>query len=280
VVTRPAPNLALPSLELVVVGLLARLLPPGFRDRQRAEWTGDLLAMEKAGAGARWRYLVGAMFSLPALRSVVRRGDLGGPAGGVVVSPGRTLVARVLVVGLGWPVVSWLIAVPLRYVAYDIPGRRAAGVDTDPQDLWPVPAPFWALLHAGAWFVTIGGAWLVVSLGIALAVLGPAQGGRSWARRVGLAAIGVTGAVVAGAVGWMLPLVTLDHRWLGIVERSVVRDGVSIALAGLAVLLGALSPNLARRTRVALVVVGVAAVAVTVARYLPVTRDMVGWFED
>lgn len=59
---------------------LAVLLPDGFRDRQRDEWLGDLLALSEAGAGpgARLRYLVGAARTLPILRRQVRRGHSAG----------------------------------------------------------------------------------------------------------------------------------------------------------------------------------------------------------
>ena len=55
---------------------LAVLLPGGFRDRQRDEWLGDLLALSEAGAGqgTRLRYLMGAACTLPSLRRQVRRG--------------------------------------------------------------------------------------------------------------------------------------------------------------------------------------------------------------
>jgi membrane protein YqaA with SNARE-associated domain len=67
---------------------LAVLLPGGFRDRQRDEWLGDLLALSEAGAGrgARLRYLMGAAYTLPILRRQVRRGR---SAGGLHARLGR-----------------------------------------------------------------------------------------------------------------------------------------------------------------------------------------------
>ncbi len=67
---------------------LAVLLPDGFRDRQRDEWLGDLLALSEAGAGpgARLRYLMGAARTLPILRRQVRRGH---SAGGLDARLGR-----------------------------------------------------------------------------------------------------------------------------------------------------------------------------------------------
>jgi hypothetical protein len=67
---------------------LAVLLPAGFRDRQRDEWLGDLLALSEAGAGrgVRVRYLMGAVRTLPVLRRQVRRGR---SAGGLHARFGR-----------------------------------------------------------------------------------------------------------------------------------------------------------------------------------------------
>jgi hypothetical protein len=57
------------------VAALAALLPVGFRDRQKAEWTADLTDLASAGAVVRWRYLMAALWTLPKLRSLVRSGE-------------------------------------------------------------------------------------------------------------------------------------------------------------------------------------------------------------
>jgi hypothetical protein len=60
--------------QRAVVEVLCWLLPAGFRDRQRAEWVGDLLAMSQAGVSAagRRRYLFAAAWTLPVLRAHAR----------------------------------------------------------------------------------------------------------------------------------------------------------------------------------------------------------------
>lgn len=56
---------------MVIARMLARMLPREFRDRQRAEWTADLLDLPRAD---RARYLLAAAWTLPELRAVVRAG--------------------------------------------------------------------------------------------------------------------------------------------------------------------------------------------------------------
>ena len=53
----------------LLVTALARLLPAGFRDRQRAEWLGDLAQL---GGRSRARYLLTATLTLPSLYLVAR----------------------------------------------------------------------------------------------------------------------------------------------------------------------------------------------------------------
>ncbi|RSM49979.1 hypothetical protein DMB66_43830 [Actinoplanes sp. ATCC 53533] len=53
----------------LVAGALARLLPAGFRDRQRAEWLGDLAQLD---GRSRARYLLTAFLTLPSLYLVAR----------------------------------------------------------------------------------------------------------------------------------------------------------------------------------------------------------------
>jgi len=53
----------------LLVAALARLLPAGFRDRQRAEWLGDLAQLD---GRARARYLLTATLTLPSLYLVAK----------------------------------------------------------------------------------------------------------------------------------------------------------------------------------------------------------------
>ncbi|MFI5494187.1 hypothetical protein [Actinoplanes sp. NPDC051859] len=165
-VTRLLSTAGLRPLERSAVAVLARLLPAGFRDRQRQEWTADLMTLSSTRAAVRWRYLLAAAWTLPALRSIVRTGFGGGPFT-ATAAPTLVLVARVLTIGLGWPVISWLVAVALRYQLYDVPSRRAAGISTATTDLWPsngplvVLGPLWGILEMGAWIAYMGGPFLI-----------------------------------------------------------------------------------------------------------------------
>jgi hypothetical protein len=68
------------AAERIAVAVLARLLPPGFRDRQRAEWSADLADLRSAGAVARCRYLAAAAWTLPTLRRAVRADRAASPS--------------------------------------------------------------------------------------------------------------------------------------------------------------------------------------------------------
>ncbi|BEL02578.1 hypothetical protein Q0Z83_007690 [Actinoplanes sichuanensis] len=59
------------AVQRIAVATLARLLPTGFRDRQRAEWSADLLELSRR---QRVRYLLSAAWTLPELRAAVRAG--------------------------------------------------------------------------------------------------------------------------------------------------------------------------------------------------------------
>ena len=76
---RPPSSLPLPVGQRLVVTALSNLLPAGFRARQRAEWAGDLLALEDGPSGVRWRYLLGAARTLPALRAAAGRNRCADP---------------------------------------------------------------------------------------------------------------------------------------------------------------------------------------------------------
>ncbi|UQU67829.1 hypothetical protein COUCH_16800 [Couchioplanes caeruleus] len=74
-----------PLLERVAIALLARMLPAGFRDRQRAEWRGDLAELARHGRASRLRYLAIAALTLPSLHLAARRGPWAG--GGWAIRP-------------------------------------------------------------------------------------------------------------------------------------------------------------------------------------------------
>lgn len=152
------------------IWLLCRFLPEGFRTRQRDEWTGDLIAI---GATGQWRYLFAAAWTLPALRAHASKPGVDRPHTMVASSMPAITASRIIVWGLGFPVLAWLIAVALRYYLLDIPGMfagMAAGTyhgPFDPKELWPMDGlfvvliPLWIALTVGAWAIIIG--WLLIA---------------------------------------------------------------------------------------------------------------------
>jgi len=221
--------------ERIALTVLAGLLPAGFRERQRAEWTGDLLELADSTAAARRRYLFAAAWTLPALRGAARRGGLTAPET-VVGAPATLLVlSRVLLVGLGWPVLSYLIAVPARYFLFDVPGRLArTGGMVDPKDLWPDGWAFVALypvilvLTFGAYVAILGGPLLAGTLGLSSLVVGVRRRGRTRLALVlgGAAVLAVVLVSMAGG----LPLTVVTD----------VDDGYGLGLLGVAAVLLAL----------------------------------------
>ncbi|GAA3226976.1 hypothetical protein ACFO1B_22575 [Dactylosporangium siamense] len=268
-VTGAAPAALTGGLRLVLAALTL-LLPRGFRDRQRAEWTADLMTMTTG----RWRYLFGAARTLPALRAAARRAGLSrGPTAVAHTTGALRAPARVLLFGLGWPVLSWVLLVPLSYFLFDIPGRiaRSGGGPVDPKSLWPDDGVlFWVLLPLmlTLWFgtyVALAGGWLLAAtIGLAGAVVG-FGGRRIWfaVAGLGLAAVALLAVTVAG-----FPMFNAD-------------PGYGAALLGtIAVGLGLFGRSLGRWQRGWLVVVGLAAVAVLAAHHTALGADMHAWFRD
>jgi hypothetical protein len=264
VVTGATPA-ALAGPVRLAVAVLTLLLPRGFRDRQRAEWTADLMALPTG----RWRYLFGAARTLPALRAAARRAGLSRGPATVAHSPvALSAPARVLIAGLGWPVLSWLLLVPLPYFLYDVPAHLGGTVD--PKDLWPSGVLFWVLfplimaLQFGAYVALAGGWLLAASIGLAGAVVG-FRDRRLWFAMagLGLAAVALLAVTVAG-----LPMFDAD-------------PGYGAALLGtVAVGLGLWGRGLGRWRRGALLVIGFAAAGVLLAHHTSTGASMHTWFLD
>jgi hypothetical protein len=267
-VTGAAPAALTGGLRFTLT-MLTVLLPSGFRDRQRAEWTADLMTMTTG----RWRYLFGAARTLPALRAAARRAGLSrGPAALAHTSGVLRAPARVLLLGLGWPVLSWVLLVPLPYFLFDIPGRIASsgGGLVDPKSLWPDGVLFWVLLPViltltfGAYVALAGGWLLAATIGLAGTVVG-FGGRRIWfaVAGLGLAAVALLAVTVAG-----FPMFNAD-------------PGYGAALLGtIAVGLGLFGRSLGRWQRGRLVTIGLAAVAVLAAHHTALGADMHAWFLD
>lgn len=271
--TPPTSAAHLRRVDHAVVSLLCLLLPVGFRARQRGEWTGDLMALARGNPAARWRYLIGAARTLPSLRSSISRRD----ATLIEVPAGvRATVARILLLGLTWPILSWLLWVPARYFAFDIPGRLGrSGHLIDPQTVWPFEGtpswllPLWIVPHFGAWAVVIGGPFLLAAVGVigtVTAVL------RRRHRRVHR----LTVAVAA------LAAVLLTIAWTAVMHGlSTHDDGYIAGVLGVAAgVLGATTGNLRNRTRAALLILGVGAITVFLSFHTDAGISMLGWFKD
>ncbi|MEU2615802.1 hypothetical protein ABZ570_30160 [Micromonospora sp. NPDC007271] len=261
--------------------MLCRLLPAGFRNRQRDEWTADLLSFT-SGAGTRWRYLAGAAWTLPALRHAARRGGFADLSAVAPVPDALTSVAHLFLLGLGWPVVSWLIMVPVTYLAADVPGRLArTGALVDPKSLWPADGPLaillplQLLLHTGAWATILGGPFLLGTFGAAGLVSAVVQRRRSGRYRlviagVGLACLALT--VVAG-LAWSYGAFHPGTPDLDSGRTAAVLGSAAgvLALAG---------RRLGARIRIALAALGVLAITVPFVHLTATGAAMLNWYLD
>lgn len=256
------------------VAALSRALPAHFRARQHAEWTADLLVLADQPTAAWIRYLLGAAWTLPALRRAAQRAAADGTA---VVLPSSGLVARltarVLMLSLGWTVPCWLLALPGQYLLYDIPGRRAAGM-AEPTLIWS-GGPVWlqvvgVVLYLGAATAVYDGPLLVLCALVAVVLLAFERGLTAY-DRIRWAAL-IAGAAVSSGLIYLLVTFRLELGWTG--------GGPVLPTAGLVALgLSAGGRGLSRPTRVALAALGLAAVAVAVIDPT-VGLDMVVWFWD
>jgi hypothetical protein len=285
--TESTGSVPLPVGQRLMVAALSRVLPAGFRSRQRAEWAGDLLTLEGPSA-VRWRYLLGAARTLPALRAAASRSRRAEP-GSLPIALGTgtaalTSLARVLLVGLGWPVLSWLVWVPGRYYLYDIPGRIAqTGGTVDPKGLLPdspliyLTLPVVLPLQFGALVALFGGTLMVMSIGLAAVVLGPAQRRRSTRHRLLLSGLGiVTILSMLGALALGLGLPSTGEPFPGRADGTITTGVLGFG----ALALGAQARSLTGRTRIALLLLAVATAVVVGAHYTDLGDHWDAWFLD
>ncbi|MGX6603127.1 hypothetical protein ACWKSP_13445 [Micromonosporaceae bacterium Da 78-11] len=177
-----------------------------------------------------------------------------------------------LLVGLGWPVLSWLIWLPGRYYAADVPGRLARAdyqILIDPNTVWP-------LGHTPGWMIAL---WFVPAVGSYAAIYGPAL----------LFSVGLVGGLSAGRhpAARGVPLLVVASVVLGIVLLAVsisaatlVTDVVVGAFGIAAVALGAVTATLSRRTRAALIAIGAGTVPLLLSLHTVAGEAMYVWLAD
>jgi hypothetical protein len=246
------------------VHLLAGLLPADLRERQRGEWTADLLDVGDGQAG---RYLAGAALTLPSLWLAARRGGYAtGLEATVGAGPVTGALARLLLVGLGWPVGSWVLAVPVNYLLH-----HGAG-DWKPSGLLLVALfPLLVTLVFGAYAALLGGPFLAGALGIGAAAAGLTRRRIPVPQRLALA---LPGLGVAGAAALLIFTGALA-------PAAEVDRGYSAAALGLFTLsFGLRARRLRSPTRVALVLIGLGALAVFTAHHTTLGHTLQTWFMD
>ncbi len=218
-----------------VIAALAAALPAYFRDRQRDEWTADLLVMSTSQGGpARWRYLLGAAWTLPSLRRLARGARNAGSGMAPPAAPAALTTARVLILGVSWPLLGWLGV----FIVPDL--ARATGL--------------FAVLTVGAWANMIG-LLAVACMGLVTLAIAVLEWRRTTRHRLRAAGIGM---VTLFAVVVFQCLAFLPDR------------GVIVAALGCAgAWLSFKATNLPRRYRIALRVVAVAALSVAIINWTP-----------
>ncbi|WP_199512507.1 hypothetical protein [Nucisporomicrobium flavum] len=123
-----------PLLERVAIALLTRMLPAGFRERQREEWRGDLAELARHGRASRLRYVAIAALTLPSLHLAARRAPSAG--GGWALRPEK---------GSGTAVPIALLAVTAGMFAAAAVGRLT----------WTPPPPMMTAAQAQDLAVTV-----------------------------------------------------------------------------------------------------------------------------
>jgi len=231
-VGEPSAPPRLPPFERWVIAVWAGALPAHFRDRQRDEWTADLMVLSAShGRPARWRYLLGAGWTLPSLRRLARGAQTAGAGLTPPAAPSGLTAARVLILGLSWPLLGWL-------------GTFVV----------PHPAKAAALLRLGAWANLIGvfALALVAVAALAVAVF-------EWRRppRYRLRTAGI---------GFAALLTVFVFQCLAVLPDR----GVLVALMGTAgARLSFTAAGLPKRYRIALRVVAVMGLAIAIANWTP-----------
>jgi hypothetical protein len=259
--------------ERMAVMVLCRLLPVGIRSRQRDEWTADLLALADNGARERCRYLFWAGWTLPALYAAARRGGIvgaDGPSTVVGASGAVTMLPRIVLIGLGWPVITWLVAVPGHYWLNGVLGHE---VTAEPHGWLRLVLLVPMLILVGVYAAMPGGPFLVGSLGLAAILVGLTRRGENRRLRATAILAGVAAAAFSLSVAF-----STTYNWL---IASDSETGYSTGAVGAAaVVLGLAARRLSLRTRITLALIGLGGVAVLVVQHTATGAAMRFWFYD
>jgi hypothetical protein len=260
----------------LVVSLLAALLPAGFRERQRGEWASDLLTLAGSAPGARLRYLWGAARTLPTLRRLARCGRSAGAVQLDAPIGAWQALARIVLLGMVWPMVSFAVWLPPRYYGADVPGvlkRSDYTALVDAHAVWPLGhTPDWLTF---VWWIPQYGTLAVATGPILFTVVGLIGGLVAWLRRRRRP---VKGRAVALVVAASLVLgVGLSALMQG-GDDHVVLPLPAAVLGVTAVLLGVTTAGLTRRERIGLVLLGLTSVAAFASFFT--SPSMFGWLID
>jgi hypothetical protein len=262
-------------VDRLLVIALGSALPPPFRARQQAEWAADLSDVTSQGGSARWRYLLAAAWTLPALRSLARHADVGGHGVSPPAAPTTRTLAWVLVVNSGWSLLSWLLVIAGPYLTLDVPAMQAAGIDSDPKGMWPIadaslPAPLRVALEVGgqaATSVDLLWAPVVVVVTVGSMLLSRRQTGHDRLSTLAAGAVIATVALALTAVELFVSLITTVN---GVALSTTALAAAALAIGGF---------GLPRRWRIALGLLAAAGFAVAVTDNT-FGSAMVIWFRD
>ncbi|MDG4829300.1 hypothetical protein O7627_08275 [Solwaraspora sp. WMMD1047] len=225
----------LPTAQRWMIAALAAALPAHFRDRQRDEWTADLLVLSASPGGpARWRYLLGAAWTLPSLRRLAKGGRTADGGLATPATPAALTAARVLIPSVSWPLLGWLGALAVPHQA------RTGGLFT--------------VVMVGAWANMIG---LLAVVGMALVTLVVAllEWRRTARHRLRTAGIGMA----------MLFAVVVFQCLAFLPDRGII----VAMMGGAGAWLSYTAPALPRHYHIALRVIAVAGLAVAVINWTP-----------
>jgi len=256
-------------IDRVVVAALGSALPPPFRARQQAEWAADLADLARGDRpAARWRYVLAATRTLPALHALARHAQVDGPRSvSPPVLPTTRMLAWVVATSLGWTLLSWSTVIAGPYLA--------AGANPDPSPTWPIadrllPAPLKVALQLGGYAAAGMDLLLVAVAAVVTAGFLLLSSGRGWRDRLNTLARGGLIAMVTLAVTVVDMFTSLATTLNGLALSLTAVAAVGLALGRF---------GLPRRWRIVLGVLAAAGFAVVITDNT-FGSAMIVWFRD